>query len=143
MTDAFQPDPPRSVSPWKIGLAVGLGCFAIIAVIALLVGGGLFAAFKTVKESGPLPAGLELARSNPAVVESLGEPIKVGMRMSGDIHFNNDGGSADVWFPISGPKGAGSLHLVGTRQNEQWTFDVAEVVLDDSGTTIDLLGDRG
>ena len=55
------------------------------------------------------------ARANPEVVAALGEPIESGLLISGSINVEGSGGNVDVSIPISGPKGSGTLYVVGTR----------------------------
>ena len=142
MTDYYQPEPPKSTSPLKVGLLVGLGCGIVIAVVLALVLGGALSLFGKFKEAAPFDEGLVLARSNPIIVERLGEPIQAGKRMSGNLNLSNDEGTADIYFPLIGPDGEATMHLVGTKEDGNWTFTTVEVQFEDSGEVLDLLGEE-
>src|SRR5687768_7450173 len=117
--DQPQPPPPRSwwSRNWKWALPVG--CLLPI----VLCGGGavlfvtiiLGAVTGSIKSSDAYAEGMARARANPEVVASLGEPIESGFLISGSISVNGPSGNVDVSIPISGPKGSGTLYIVGTR----------------------------
>ena len=90
------------------------------------------------KSSPPYQVGLERARSNPEVQEALGEPIDASFIVAGRVNLNNDNGDADLNFPITGPKGTGSVHVRGTKNNGVWSYEEISVALPNGGKTIDL-----
>jgi len=121
---------------------VPLGCLAPVIVCAG-IGAGVFSlVFGALKGSDVYKQAVDLARNHPAVQAALGTPISEGALPSGTLNTINDGGNADIHIPLSGPKGAGSLHAVATRAGGNWTM--SSLVLDVAGTDkhIDLLVKR-
>ena len=54
------------------------------------------------------------------------------------LNLKNDDGEADISFPVSGPKGAGQVHVQGTKTNGVWRYDEISITLENEGKTIDL-----
>ena len=48
-------------------------------------------------------------------------------------------GHAELWFPISGPRGSGTVHLVGDKSAGKWEFKILEVTIDGADEEINLL----
>jgi hypothetical protein len=69
----------------------------------------------------------------------LGEPIELGFWISGSINISGPTGNADFSVPLSGPKGAGRLYIVGEKSAGKWSFDLLEVEIDGRDERIDLL----
>jgi hypothetical protein len=125
----------RKTSPW---VWVGCGCGAIIiggiAFIAFIV----FVVFAAMRSSDPYKDGLERARGDARVQESLGAPIEPGWFISGNIKTQNNSGDCDVSIPLKGTKQRGSLRVVGTKDGGRWTY-TKMLVTPASGPPIDLL----
>ena len=78
------------------------------------------------------------ARSNRQVVDALGEPIESGFWISGSINVDGPSGDVDVSIPISGPKGSGTLYVVGNRSAGRWQYSRMEVEVSGRPSRIDL-----
>src|SRR3954447_15527694 len=112
------PPPRRSwwSRNWK--WAVPVGCLGSLAVC----GGGITIFFfviygaitGAIKSSDAYEQGMAAARANQEVVAALGQPIESGFWVSGNIDVNGSSGNVEVSIPISGPKGSGTLYIVGT-----------------------------
>jgi hypothetical protein len=100
-----------------------------------MLGVGVMSALKS---SDPYRIGLERAKANEEVKEALGEPIAPSFVVQGKVNLNNDDGEADISFPVSGPKGAGQVHVQGTKTNGVWRYDEISITLENEGKTIDL-----
>jgi hypothetical protein len=128
-----QPPPQSSwwSRNWKWALPVG----CLLPVV--LCGGGLavffFVVFGAVtgaiRSSDAYTEGMARARANPEVVAALGEPIESGFWITGNINVSGPSGNVDVAIPISGPKGSGTLYVVGTRSAGRWQYSAMEVEL--------------
>jgi hypothetical protein len=125
---------------WK--WAVPVGCLLPI----LLCGGG-FAAFffliygavtTSIKSSDAYEVGMAQARASPDVRAALGEPIESGLWIGGSISVNGPSGNVDVSIPISGPKGSGTLYVVGTRNAGRWQYQTMEVEVPGRPSRIDV-----
>ncbi len=132
---AYPPVKQKRIWPWVV---IPVGCFSVILLCCggfTLLGVGLLGAMKS---SEPYRIGLERAKSNPEVKEALGEPIDASFIVQGSIVLNNDDGNVDITFPISGSKGAGQVHVQGTKTNGVWTYEEMSITLDNGPTYIDL-----
>lgn len=109
--------------------AVPLGCLLPILLCAGLIGGGMFAAFRMIRQSEPFTTGLEAARVNPEVQQALGEPIEAGTLITGQINFSGSSGSADLAIPLKGPKGQATLAVNATRTDGVWKYTVLRVTI--------------
>jgi hypothetical protein len=119
---------------------VPVGCLSGLALILGLIAAILFFAFSMMKSSDAFKLAFSKAQASPAVVNSLGEPIKSGLVVSGNINVNGPSGAANLSIPISGPKGEGTVYLKAKSMGE-WTFDELVVKIDGTGEKIDLLAE--
>jgi hypothetical protein len=79
-------------------------------------------------------------QADPVVTAALGSPVEPGLfTYSGNISDAGPIGHAEVVFPISGPKGSGTVYLVADKSGGKWEFKVLEVTLDGTETPINLL----
>lgn len=97
------------------------------------------ALFGMMKSSDAYQQALREAKSNPAVVQALGEPIEEGWLTMGNINVNGPSGEANLQIPISGPKGEGDIYLEATKSAGQWNYSTLLVRVDGSDQAIDLL----
>jgi hypothetical protein len=102
-----------------------------------LIGVGAMAG---IKASEPYKDAVARAQRNPAVQDAIGTPIQVGFLVQGTLKVETADGEADLTIPLSGPKGLGSLHVVGTKAAGKWTYTTIEVDVPASGAHINLLG---
>ena len=78
------------------------------------------------------------AKADPKVVEALGAPLDDGMFVSGNTNVNGASGHADLSIPISGPKGKGTIYVVGEKSAGQWTYSKLVVEIEKTKERIDL-----
>ena len=122
---------------WKWCLPVG--CLSGIVLVAGCIAAVMFFVFGMMKSSDAYKQAFAKAKANPAVVSSLGEPIKGGLFVSGNINVNGPSGTANLSIPISGPKGDGTVYLKATKSMGEWTFEELAVKIDATGQKIDLM----
>jgi len=114
-------------------------CLFIFILIAGGVG-GLFAVVEgSIKQSGVYTQALAQARENPQVTDKTGQPLTPGWFVSGSINVNGDSGDANISFPVSGPRGKGTVYAVAKKSVGQWQFDTLEFGADGQTGRIDLL----
>jgi hypothetical protein len=139
VTSTYTP-PPVAAPPAKksgclkwglIGCGSALVLFGIFAVVIVVV------VFGAMKKSDVYQEALRRAQNDPAVVAALGTPIEAGLMVTGSVNVDSSGGHATLDFPISGPKGKGSVHAVATKSGEGWEYS-ALTVKPDNGPLIDL-----
>jgi len=137
-------EPPRRSwwgRNWKWALPVGcllpvLVCGGSIITFFFLVFGAVTSA---IKASDPYQEGMVRARANPGVVAAPGEPIESGWLISGSIDVDGSSGNVDASIPISGPKGSGTLYVVGTRTAGRWQYSTMEVEIPGRASRVDVL----
>ncbi|HZE58287.1 MAG TPA: cytochrome c oxidase assembly factor Coa1 family protein [Chthoniobacterales bacterium] len=149
METTTPPPAPQAPRPgwwsrnWKWFLPTGcclgslIGIVLAIAVFGVGIFGLISGISKVLKSSEPYQTALARAKANENVVAALGTPIEEGFPM-GSVNTNNDGGDADLSIPVSGPKGKGTIYVVGKRAGRTWTYSKMSVAITGSGETIDL-----
>jgi hypothetical protein len=129
------PPPQKSGGCLKAFL---IGCSVIIVLgLAALVALFVFV-FSVIKRSDVYREAYTRASSDPRVIERLGTPIEKGWWVIGSVHLNDNGGNADIDFPISGPKGEARVHASATRDAEKWNYS-SIMVRPSGGGEIDVL----
>ena len=97
--------------------------------------------FRMMQSSDAYQEALVKARSSQAVVEALGTPIEDGYYVRGSIRVDGSDGSANLSFPIHGPKGKGHVTLKAVKSMGDWTFEQLSVKINATGNRIDLLAE--
>ena len=125
---------------WKWVVPTG-GCLTLIVLFVVFIGAAVFGVTKVMSGSEPYQEGLTKAQNNEQVIELLGEPIENNGIMQGSINFSNSRGDADIRVPIKGPKGEGTVYIVGEKHNDVWTYSELEVRIDQNNEVINLLNE--
>jgi len=129
-----QPPPQKSgCLKWLL-----IGCSVLlvlgIAAVAVLV----FVVFGAIRSTDAYKGARDRAVNDPRVIAALGSPIETGWWVKGSVNVDNDGGHANITFPISGPKGKATVEAIATRDAEKWVYTKLKVY-PDGGPPIDLL----
>ena len=82
---------------------------------------------------------LARAKTDPAVIEALGSPIKEGFLMSGNTNVNGASGESNLAIPISGPKGKGKIYVSANKSLGQWNYSGLVADVGETHQRIDLL----
>lgn len=122
---------------WKWVVPVG-GCFTIIVLGIILIGGALFSFFGAVKSNSGSDAAFKIVQNNPAVIEVLGEPIEKESFGNYKVNYNNGHKTAEASFSIKGPKGDALVEIKSSGEDENLIYEVFQVSLDETGEIIDL-----
>lgn len=133
--------PPKAKSSWfgrNWIWVLPLGCVTTLLALVAFVAGLIALLFGAMTRSDVYQHALEAARSSPAVIEALGEPIESGWYLTGNIHVSGSSGEADIAIPISGPEGKGTVYAVATKSAGEWEYERLEVELGEGGERIDL-----
>ncbi|PYQ30436.1 MAG: hypothetical protein DMF56_06385 [Acidobacteria bacterium] len=119
----MNPEPqavPKKKSPWVwVGLGCGILFVGFIAFCAFI----FFVVFGAMRRSEPYRHAIAVAQSDPRVIATLGSPVKVSFFFTGSINTHNNDGDAKLDIPISGPKGAGILHVTATKTDGKWFYN--------------------
>src|SRR5215204_136692 len=114
-----------------------VGCLGLILAGVALVGGIVFVAMSAVKSSEVYQGALKVVQTHPAAVERLGEPVRDGWFVQGNIKIDGTGGNANFQIPVSGPKKSGTLYVRAVRPDDAWMYELLD--LDANGETVSLL----
>lgn len=114
---------------WKLVLAVWLG-------LAL---SGAIAAFVLMSNSDAAKLAIATAKSNSALVERLGRPVKTGWFVSGNIEVTPASGHAELAIPVSAPKGRGTLYTEARKRAGLWHLEMLQFGSEGSSERLDLL----
>ena len=130
-----QPVPKKSSGCLKVfligcGILIVLGAAAICALVVFVFG--------VIKRTDAYRDALAKVRGDQRVVAALGEPINPGFWVTGNVDVNNQKGTADFTFPVSGPKGSGKVHVVAATDGQKWEYSEL-VVTPSSGPPINVL----
>jgi hypothetical protein len=126
---------------WK--WVVPLGCFTAVAGFVAFVASIVLVVFGFVRSSDVYQHALETASSHPAVIEALGEPVAPGWYVTGSINVQGPSGSADISFPISGPRGKATVFAAAKKRAGRWDYEVLEVQVEGREERIDLRDEEG
>ncbi|HEX6185509.1 MAG TPA: cytochrome c oxidase assembly factor Coa1 family protein [Pyrinomonadaceae bacterium] len=121
---------------WKWMLPVG--CLGLIIGGVALVGGIIFVAMSAMKSSDVYQGALKAAQAHPAAIERLGEPIKDGWLVTGNVNVSASGGNANLTIPLSGPKNSGTLHVRAVSPDGNWMYEQLDLTVE-GGETVSLL----
>jgi TonB family protein len=121
---------------WKWMLPVG--CLGLIFGGVALVFGIIFVAMSAMKSSDVYQGALKVAQTHPAAIERLGEPIKDGWLVTGNVNVSAGGGSANLEIPVSGPKNSGKLYVKAVSPDGNWMYERLDLAVAGS-ETISLL----
>jgi hypothetical protein len=102
-----------------------------VAIFALVTG--------AMRSSWAYTHAVELAESNPEVLEALGEPLETGWLATGSIEVSGPSGEAELAIPIKGPRGSGTLYVIASKRAGQWAFELVQLEVEGRPERIDLL----
>lgn len=129
------PNPDGSVQqrPWfsrnwkwlvPVGCLVPFLCCGSFAGVTFLGVGTMIKSSEAYKEA------VTRSEADPEVQASLGTPLTGGLLVTGSLKDENGNGTADFNVGVSGPKGKGTLHVVGTSTNGRWQLFTIDVDTD-------------
>jgi hypothetical protein len=122
------------------GLGCG-GCGALAVGFIVIIVAFVFFVFSFIGNSDAVESAIRHATDSEQVRERLGYPIEKNGIVSGSVNLNNGTGSVDITIPISGPKGKGRIHAIGTKDASApvWNFTTLQFTLKGSSEKFDLL----
>ena len=113
---------------WKWFVPV-LGALLLALFVALALG-GVALLLGAIKSSGAYQQALTRAQSDPAVIAALGEPIRAGWFVQGNISASGASGEADLAIPLDGPRADGTLYVVAEKRAGEWRYETLAVNVD-------------
>lgn len=125
--DYTQPQQPPKKSSGCLKVFL-IGCSVLMVLGVAFVAALVFIVFAAIKKSAVYEQALERVRNDQRVVATLGAPIEPGFWVRGNIGTSNGKGTADFYFPVSGSKESGTVHVVAaTEQGNTWDFTTLDV----------------
>jgi len=124
---------------WKWVVPVG-GCMSLIVVFILFIGSIFYGVTTALEESQPYEYALEKINQDQEITSVLGSPIEKDGMIQGSYNYSNGKKSADIKIPVSGPNGSGILFVEATGEDDNWTYNIIRVEINDD-STIDLLNE--
>ena len=118
---------------------VPLGCLTVALMFLLFVGSILVIVFSAMKSTDVYREALARAKSDPALIEALGSPIKDGFLFSGNTNVNGASGESNLSIPISGPKGKATVYVSANKLLGRWNSSGLVVEIGRTHQRIDLL----
>ena len=120
---------------WKIPL----GCLTLILLMIVFGGVTIGIVTASFRNSEVYKQAMAQASSHPQVRESIGEPLKAGWFVFGELKVGSGTGSANFSIPVSGPRGHGRIRVIAYRNNDVWRFTLLQVYVQNTSQNIDLL----
>jgi hypothetical protein len=120
---------------WKIPL----GCLTLIFLIGAFGLVLMTVITMSFRSSDVCKQGIAKASENPQVREQIGEPIRTGWLISGKMNVSGSSGNANLWIPVSGPRGRGAIRAVAHKNAGVWFFTCLQVTIEGRSSPIDLL----
>jgi hypothetical protein len=136
--DEFQQTQPKSWWGRNWVWVVPLGCLTPIVLVIGCMVAAYFAVSGLIKSTDVYVHSVAAVASNDAVKNALGEPIEPGLQFQGNVNLTNDDGHADITYNISGPKGAGTVHVIADKHDGKWTYQTNKVHINATNEDIDV-----
>jgi hypothetical protein len=97
---------------WRLVIIIGLFLTFFMAIMLLV---------ETIfRRSDPYALGLSALTQDAAVIQALGEPLKPGLFIGGNISEQNEGGCAAMDFSLRGPRAQGDAHVNAIKTEGIW-----------------------
>jgi hypothetical protein len=119
------------------GWLLGCGCLSVLVGGALVVLLIVMLVFSAIKSTDVYKASLQQVQNSPAAQQQLGTPIVDSYYVGGNVNIQNNSGAADLQFPVSGPKGSGTVKVKATLTNGRWS--ITSLVLEVNGQPAPVL----
>jgi len=123
--------------PWVVPLG---GCLTLIVMFMVFIGPAIFGVSKLFTGAEPYKDGLAKVQQDEYLLSLLGEPIETDGIMQGNISYTNGDSNANIAIPIKGPKNTAKVYVVGTKENNKWSYTEMYVIINETDEQIDLLG---
>ena len=118
---------------------VPAGCLSLLILFVVFAGSIALIVFSAMKSTDVYREALARAKASPAVIDSLGSPIKEGLLVSGNTNVNGASGEANLSIPISGPNGKGTIYVAANKSLGRWNYSGLVVEIAKTHQRIDLL----
>jgi hypothetical protein len=152
MLGSSAPPPPYSLVPpplnrswldrhgrWK----VLLGCLVAIFLLCAFVAAIFTVVDVSFRNSTVYQEALACAGKSSQVNDRIGNPLRPGRILSGELNVSGSTGTATMRIPITGPRGKGSIVLDARKVDGTWIFRTLEVQIEGQSDVVNLLDREG
>lgn len=117
---------------------VPTGCLSLLVLFGLFIAGLFFGVTSMMENSDAYQGAIALTKHSKIVVEKLGNPVETDGIASGSINTSNNSGNCNLQIPLKGPKGKGTLFVVGEKRGK-WKYKELTLYIEKTEEEIDLL----
>jgi hypothetical protein len=135
------PAPPRSW--WQRNWKWAVGCLTILALVAVLMASIALFVFTMFRHTDVFREAIARAEANPQVRTELGEPIREGWWVMGQVRITGPSGRANLAISLKGSRKDGTLYAVARKSAGIWKYDTLEVAVEGRPGRISLLVGEG
>ena len=131
---------------WKWVVPVGVLVSGLALVVCCVVGGaaaiygGVNSILGILKSHPAFQDSLEMVQADARVQELLGTPIEAGSLVSGSISETPVDGTAELSYPVSGPKGSGTVYVSAKKVEGEWVLTRVVLKMDKTGERLVIVG---
>ncbi len=115
---------------WLLGLAAFFLVALPVVCCVGTVGASVLGVFGIVRSSPVFTDSLEMVQENTGAQELLGTPIQAGWLISGEISETPATGTAEISYPVSGPKGSGTAFVSAKKVEGVWMITSLVLVME-------------
>ena len=134
LPDDRRPAPPPSW--WRRSLSILALCAVLMASIGLFV-------FTMFRHTDVFREAVARSEANAQVRAELGEPIREGWWVMGQVRTTGPSGNASLSIPLKGSRKDGTLYAVAHKSAGRWTYDTLEMAVEGQPGRISLLVGEG
>jgi hypothetical protein len=120
---------------WKIPL----GCLIVVLLLCAFVAALFTILDISFRNSVVYREALDRAGRSPEVVSRIGEPLKPGRVLQGQLNVSGSTGSANMAIPVTGPRGKATIVLNARKVGGAWVFRTLCVQFDGQSGAVNLL----
>ena len=125
---------------WVLILAACL--FMTLSAVCVVGTGaaGVLGIFGLMKSSPPFQDSLAVVQENTSAQQLLGTPIEAGWLVGGEISETPTTGTAEISYPVSGPKGSGTVFVTAVKREGEWVITRLTLVMDETKHRLVIIG---
>ena len=117
---------------WSIAgaLTFFIGLPLLVLVISIMLKGAAF------------EQSLKIIKSNSEVIQLIGEPIKPGLFVTGNISINGPNGHASLQYSVYGPKGEAEAYVLAYKEMGEWILQEVIVFSEEHNQKIQVIASK-
>jgi hypothetical protein len=125
---------------WVLILAACL--FLTLSAVCVVGTGaaGVLGIFGIMKSSPVFKDSLVVVQDNSRAQQLLGTPIEAGWLVGGEISETPASGTAEISYPVTGPKGSGTVYVTARKAEGEWVITKLVLVMDGTSQRLVIIG---